>query len=433
MKRRDFTKGTLAAMGAGLAVAEGYAPAHAQGKVTLSFLHKWPEPQNIVFFRNAVDAFQAAHPNVTINMDAVADDPYKEKIRVAMASGEIPDIYFTWVGEYTRQFIRAGRVLDITRYLSAPAWQGRFAPATLDTYKTDGKIYGVPIEVDAKFMIYNKALFAKAGIEGTPAEWPEFAAALNKLKAAHITPISFGAQLAWATVHYIGDLNAKLVPSDVRLADYTLRTPPDKLFTDPGYVKSLTLYRDFLTNGWFNKSPDAYTHAAARASFFAGRAGMMYQELVEFGQINGTRLAGDGWDFFPMPAIPGGRGPQDLLTGAPDGFVVSPSCKHPDVAIAFLDFLTSPKQGFEFTHITGRPSAVLGAVNAQNAAPQTLRGMDTINKTKGLVLWLDTDVESRIASAFLAGGQGLMDGSDTPSGVMAKVRSTALQVQKGRG
>ena len=431
MKRRDFTKGMLAAVGAGLAAADGRAPARAQGKVTLSFLHKWPEPQNIVFFQNAVSAFQTAHPNVTINMDAVADDPYKEKIRVAMASGEIPDVYFTWVGEYTRQFIRAGRVLDITQYLSTPAWQGRFAPATLDAYKTDGKIYGVPIEVDAKFMIYNKALFAKAGIDAPPAEWPTFVAALNKLKAAQITPISFGAQLAWATVHYIGDLNAKLVPSNVRLADYTLRAAPDKLFTDPGYVQSLALYRDFLTNGWFNKSPDAYTHAAARASFVAGRAGMMYQELVEFGRIDGTKLAQDGWDFFPMPAIPDGHGPQDLLTGAPDGFVVSPTCKHPDVAIAFLDFLTSPKQGFEFTRITGRPSAVLGAVNANNASPQTLRGIDAINKAKGLVLWLDTDVESRIASAFLAGGQGLMDGSDTPDGVMAKVRSTALQVQKG--
>ena len=287
MKRRDFTKGVLAAVGTGLAAADGRAPALAQEKVTLSFLHKWPEPQNIVFFQNAVSAFQTAHPNVTINMDAVADDPYKEKIRVAMASGEIPDVYFTWVGEYTRQFIRAGRVLDITQYLSAPAWQGRFAPATLDAYKTDGKIYGVPIEVDAKFMIYNKALFAKAGIDAPPAEWPTFAGALNKLKAAQITPISFGAQLAWATVHYIGDLNAKLVPSDVRLADYTLRAAPEKLFTDPGYVQSLTLYRDFLTNGWFNKSPDAYTHAAARASFVAGRAGMMYQELVELAVSTG--------------------------------------------------------------------------------------------------------------------------------------------------
>jgi raffinose/stachyose/melibiose transport system substrate-binding protein len=379
-----------------------------------------------------VDAFQKAHPNVTITMDAVADDPYKEKIRVVMASGQIPDIYFTWVGEYTRQFIRAGRVLDITKYLSGSEWQGRFAPATLDAYRTDGKLYGVPLNQDAKFMVYNKALFAKAGVSAPPTNWAEFSATLDKIKAAGIVPISFGSQLAWTTAHYIGDLNAKLVPMDVREADYRLTTPADKLFTDPGYVDALTRYQDFLTKGWFNKSPNALTHAVARASFYAGREAIMYQELIEFGRVPGTKLEQDGWDFFPMPAIPDGRGRQDMLTGAPDGFVVSPGCKHPDVAMAFLEFLTSKPEGAEFTRITHRTSATIGAVTAANAPPQALKGIEEIGKAKGLVLWLDTDVESRVASAFLAGGQALMGGKAMPAEVMAKVREAALAAQKER-
>jgi len=434
MKRRRFTATALAAAGTSLAAnALGTRSAAAQNKVVLSFLHKWPEPNNIRFFRQAVAAFEAAHPNVKINMDAVADDPYKTKIRVVMASGQIPDIYFTWVGEYTRQFIRAGRVLDITKYLAAPDWHGRFAPATLDAYRTDGKLYGVPIEVDAKFMVCNKALLAKVGVTALPADWPAFTAALNKLKAASITPIAFGSQLAWATVHYIGDLNAKLVPPDVRKADYTLRAPVAELFTDPGYVDAMAHYRAFLTNGWFNKTPNALTHAAARASFYAGRAAMMYQELVEFGLAAGTKLAADGWDFFPMPAIPGGRGRQDLLTGAPDGFVVSPTCKHPDVAMAFLNFLTTRSQGEAFTAATHRPSAVIGAVTAKDALPQTLRGIEAIGRAKGMVLWLDTDVEARVASAFLAAGQGLMGSHETPEQAMQKVRAAAVAAQKARG
>ena len=433
MKRREFTAGALATAGVTLAAGALHAnPAAAQEKIVLSFLHKWPEPDNIQFFQNAVAAFQAAHPNVTINMDAVADEPYKAKIRVVMASGEIPDIYFTWVGEYTRQFIRAGRVLDLTKYLAAPEWQGRFAPATLNAYQTDGKQYGVPLNLDAKFMVYNKALFAKAGLSAPPADWPAFTAALDALKAAGIVPIAFGSQLAWATAHYVGDLNAKLVPTAVREADYRLDTPADKLFTDPGYVEALTRYQDFLTKGWFNKAPNALTHAAARTSFFAGRNGMMYQELVEFGRIDGTKLEQDGWDFFPMPAIPGGRGEQAALTGAPDGFVVWPGCKHPDVAMAFLSFLTSKPQGAEFTRITKRTSATIGAVTSANASAQTLRGIEAINNARSMVLWLDTDVESRVGSVYLAGSQALMGGSETPAQVMAKVRDSALQAQKER-
>ncbi len=433
MKRRDFNR---AAVAAGTAIAAGgWQPGRAAAAepVTLSFLHKWPEPNNIRFFREAVDAFQKAHPGVTINMEAVADNPYKAKIRVIMASGQIPDIYFTWVGEYTRQFIRAGRVLDITHYMAAPEWQGRFLPATLDAYKTDGKIYGVPVEVDAKFMVYNKKLFAKVGATEPPKDWPAFTALLDKLKGAGVVPIAYGSQLAWATVHYIGDLIAKLVPPETRVADYTLKTPANKLFTDPGYVDALGHYQAFLTHGWFNASPNALTHAAARASFYAGREAMMYQELVEFGGVPGTKLGADGWGFFPMPAIPHGRGRQDLLTGAPDGFVVAPTCKHPDVAMAFLNFLTSQPQGALFTTDTGRPSATIGAVTSANASAATLRGIEDIKHAKGMVLWLDTDVESRVASAFLAGGQALMGTGGTPAGVMAKVRAAALQVQKEQG
>jgi len=429
MKRRDFTAGTLALAGTALAAA---TPAGAQAKVALSFLHKWPEPDNIKFFENAVAAFTAAHPNVSIAMDAVADEPYKAKIRVVMASGEIPDIYFTWVGEFTRQFIRGGRVMDISRYLAAPEWQGRFAAATQDAYRTDGKLYGVPLNIDAKFFVYNKALFAKAGIAAPPATWPELAAACDKLKAAGITPIAFGSQLAWATAHYVGDLNAKLVPPAVRQADYMLQTPAETLFTDPGYVAALEHYSSFLTNGWFNKSPNALTHAVARTGFQAGRAGMMYQELVEFGRADGTRLAEDGWDFFAMPAIPGGRGDQGLLTGAPDGFVVSSGCKNPEVAMQFLSFLTSRAQGAEYTRITKRTSATIGAVTADNASPQTLRGIAAIGQASGMVIWLDTDVESRVGSAYLAGAQALMGATETPAQVMAKIRAAALQAQKER-
>jgi raffinose/stachyose/melibiose transport system substrate-binding protein len=433
MKRRQFTAGMLATGSAALASGFSAAPLRADEKVTLSFLHKWPEPDNSPFFQNAVAAFQAQHPNVTISMDAVADEPYKAKIRTVMASGEIPDIYFTWVGEFTRAFIRAGRVMDISRFLAAPEWQGRFAEATLNAYSDDGKLYGVPLNIDAKFMVYNKSLFTKAGITEAPADWPAFEAACNKLKSADIVPIAFGSQLAWATSHYVGDLNAKLVPEEVRVADYRLTAPADKLFTDAGYVQSLELYTSMLSKGWLNKTPNALTHAVARTNFRAGRAGMMYQELVEFGSAGGTKLEQDGWDFFPMPAIPGGRGRQDLLTGAPDGFVVWSGCKHPEIAMQFLSFLTSKPEGAEYTRITKRTSATIGAVTSANASPQTLRGMDAIAQAKGMVVWLDTDVEARVGSAYLAGAQAVLGGSDTPAQVMQKVRAAALEAKKENG
>jgi raffinose/stachyose/melibiose transport system substrate-binding protein len=428
MKRRTVLKYALG-LAAGALFATG---SYGQEKVTVSFLHKWPEPENMAFFQKAVKEFQELHPNIAIKMEAVADEPYKDKIRVVMASGNIPDIFFAWSGEYARQFIRAGRAMDLTAALSSGDWQGRFPESTLDPYKFDGKIYGIPMNLDAKFMIYNKALFQKAGIGSAPADWDEFIADLEKLKAAGITPIAFGNQLPWAASHYIGDLNAKLVPDAVRRSDYDLKSPDDTLFTDPGYVDALTRFQEFATKGYFNKSPNGITHAIARGSFTSGREAMMYAELVEFTRYKNSKLEKDGWGFFPLPAIKDGRGSQTILTGAPDGFMVSSATKNPKETLEFLDFLTTPKNGAEYTKISGQTTAVKGAINADNASSEMIAGTDAFNNATALALWLDTDIDSRTTAVYLAGAQAILNGTETPKQVMEKVRQTALQVKKER-
>ncbi len=197
MKRREFTAAALAAAGSAMLPRL----AAAQEKVHLSFLHKWPEPDNVKFFQNAVAEFERAHPNVSISMDAVADEPYKEKIRVVMASGQIPDIYFTWVGEYTRQFIRAGRVhghhavsrrsrngregsrrrrsTPIARTASSTACRSTRTPSSWSTTRRCSRRRASP---------------------SRRRTWPDFTAALDRIKAAGIVPIAYGSQLAWATV-----------------------------------------------------------------------------------------------------------------------------------------------------------------------------------------------------------------------------------------
>ena len=51
----------------------------------------------------------------------------------------------------------------------------------------------------------------------------------------------------------------------------------------------------------------------------------------------------------------------------------------------------------------------------------------------GLALWLDTDMDARSTEVLLAGSQAILNGTETPEQVMAKVRETALAVQKERG
>ena len=401
-------------------------PALAQDKTVVSFLHKFPEPENMAYFDAAVAEFEAANPTIDIVMEAVADEPYKDKIRVLMASDQVPDIYFSWSGEFGRKFAREGRTLDLTEALAGPEWQGRFAAASLEPFQFEGKQFGIPVNVDSKYMIYNKAIFEKHGLS-VPTTFAEFIALNDALLAAGEVPIAYGNQAPWAATHYIGDLFAKMVPDDVRQADYQLLAPADQLYTHPGYVEALALYKSFGDKGYFNNGANAISHQQARGAFIAGRSAMVYLELVEFYMLADTPVAEQGWGFFPLPPMEGAAGRNDLLTGAPDGFLISSKTEHPDEALAFLNFITSPEQAAKYVSTTGMTSAVIGSVTEATTTPETLAGLKALEDAAGMALWLDTDMDTASANVILAAGQGLLSGDETPEAVMEKVRAAAKE------
>lgn len=401
-------------------------PGLAQDKTVVSFLHKFPEPENMAYFDAAVAEFEAANPTIDIVMEAVADEPYKDKIRVLMASNQVPDIYFSWSGEFGRKFAREGRTLDLTEALAGPEWQGRFAAASLEPFQFEGKQFGIPVNVDSKYMIFNKAIFEKHGL-AVPTTFDEFIALNDALLAAGEVPIAYGNQAPWAATHYIGDLFAKMVPDDIRQADYQLLAPADQLYTHPGYVEALALYKSFGDKGYFNTGVNAISHQQARGAFIAGRAAMVYLELVEFYMLADTPVAEQGWGFFPMPPMEGAAGRNDLLTGAPDGFLISSKTEHAAEALALLNFITSPEQAAKYVSTTGMTSAVIGSVTEQTTTPETLAGLKALEDAAGMALWLDTDMDTASANVILAAGQGLLSDDETPEAVMEKVRAAAKE------
>ncbi len=405
------------------AAAPAVAPAAEE--VTIRFFHKWPEPEQLEYYNYVITEFNKVHPNIKIEMEAASDEAYKDKIRVLMASGEVPDIYFSWAGEFSWKFARAGQALDLTDAMMNSDWKDKVVQAAVEPYKVDGKIYGVPMRINAKFMTYNKDIFAKYGLNA-PTTWDEFLAVSKTLKDNGVTPISFGNEFPWASAHYVGDLNAKLVKGDVLKADYLLTAEPDALFTDPGYIEALTRFKQLGDLGYFNDGANGISHSNARSAFIAGKAGMFYCELEEFVTINKEF---QNFGFFQFPSGTGGQGDQKLLTGAPDGFMIYGKTEHPAEAIEFLKFVTSPEMGSYYVKTLGIPSSAVGAVTADNALPVVVEGVNAINSASGMALWMDTDFNIKIVEVYLPGMQALLTGSKTPEQVMQEVHDIAVTVQ----
>ena len=68
------------------------------GKVTLSFLNKYPEEPYAKYFEDAVAEFEKQNPDIHIEMENVSDEAIKDKLTVIASGGDMPDIYMSWTG-----------------------------------------------------------------------------------------------------------------------------------------------------------------------------------------------------------------------------------------------------------------------------------------------------------------------------------------------
>ncbi len=401
--------------------------AELSGKIV--FLERWPEPQYKPFWDKVVADYVALHPDVEIDHQAIADQPYKDKIRVLTAGGELPDIYFSWAGDFAKKFVRAGLAADLTSEIEGTEWGSSLAGAAVNAWTYDGKVYGIPISVDGKFFLYNTKMFADNGVS-VPATFDDLLAACDTFKSKGIQPITLGNKDGWAAIHYLTSLNAKYVPRATLDKDYEVATGE---FTDPGYVQALNALVELNTR-CLTQGANGIDYTVAQAELMNGKAAMYYGQSVEFKTFTtaGGAPAGfeDSWDFFPMPPVAGGAGDQNSLTGAPDGFIVNAKSQNLPLAIDFMKFLTNKQNGEAFTTTVGRLSSVVGTANETNAFPQLMKALDLINKASGYNIWLDTVAHADVAGAYLAGAQGLLEGSMTPDQVIASVQAAAAKAKE---
>jgi raffinose/stachyose/melibiose transport system substrate-binding protein len=397
----------------------------AEKQIILRFLHKWPQPENLPYFQDVVKNFEDTHPNIKIEMEAVADEPIKDKLRLIMG-GTIPDVYFSWGGEFAHKFVRAGAALDLTPYFEKyPDWKASFAPALLETSTFDGKNYGVPLHFYAKFFSYNTKIFDELGLS-VPETWDELLEICETLKNAGYIPIALGNEQPWAAIHWMTTLNQKMVPEEVREKDYNPKTGE---FTHPGYVKALEYLKSLNDKGYFNEGVNTTSYNMQNQLFYSGKAGMVYIEPAYFEKSLEEYMSGK-WDIFPMPAIAEGEGNQKIITGAPELFLVSAKTKYPDEAIEFLRFLTNMENSEKLVKELGFSSCVIAANNENTTVKQIMESLDFVAKADGMAEWLDTAVEARIADKYLANVQLVIDGSKSAEEAMKEIQEMAKLVRE---
>lgn len=174
----------LVALSSILATLFGAAALHAQEKVKLRFAGRWvagSHEASYQAFAQAIAAYQKLHPDVEIEyIGEGGHDQYLEKLLVMGAAEGFPDImhlYNPWVPDLLAKGLKFEAVPGpLRRRLE----QGAF-PAALGLTTYDGRLLGIPTENQIDALVWNKQIFAEAGVARPPDTWRELASLAQRL------------------------------------------------------------------------------------------------------------------------------------------------------------------------------------------------------------------------------------------------------------
>lgn len=412
------TPSTTAAGGSSSTAAATSANPSAAGKITLT---EWDQNTGTTGIGAAQvqlnKAFMAKYPNVTIKRNSQSFADLKTTLKLALSSNNPPDVVQANQGYPDMgAFVAAGLLQPIDRWSSVYGWKTRFPSALLDlnSFSGDGKtfdsgnLYGVSQTGEIVGVYYNKKILKALGVT-PPKTYDEFTAALKTVKARGKLPLEYGDSNKSPGIHLMGIVQAALAGA-TEVRDLVFATG-DAKWTDPTTLKAAEVMRGwadakYLTPGFNGKSDDD-----SLADFGKGSAAFYVSGTWQLASLT-TALGAD----VGFVALTGTNGKTVTQGGEGLAWAMTSKTKNPDVAAAYIDFITNAAAS-ETLAATGNLPAVLPASykpRPGTLADDILTQWDTISTTDGLVPYLDY-ATTTFYNTLSAGMQELLAGQQTPA------------------
>jgi len=220
-----------------------------------------------------VKAYAAEHPGVKIE-PTVLGDVYWDQLKVRAAAVDMPDVFMT--DGYSRIKTYRQYALDMTKDpLAANIVEGAKPAISLD-----GKIMGLPAQMSGWGVVYNKDLFAKAGV-AIPKTWNELIKVTADLKSKGITPWVNQYKDAWLLGQLVGTAVGK-IPN---VSDFVTKANAGKakLAEQEVLKRTVDILDLTLANGQKNPLNDGWNEACALMA--QGKGAMMLEGIWVYDTI----------------------------------------------------------------------------------------------------------------------------------------------------
>jgi raffinose/stachyose/melibiose transport system substrate-binding protein len=339
-------------------------------------------------------AFHDKYPNVTIKRTSKSFEDYIATIKLAASAPDAPDVYQGNEGySVDAALVKAGLIVPLDDYAKAYGWETRFgSSATLDVLRwsndgtqwTKGPLWGIAQKAEVLGVFYNKATFQKLGLT-LPTTFDEFQATLAAAKAGAVEPIVVGGLDGWPLGHVFMMLQALYEPAQ-QISNWTFAVS-GSTFDDQGTQQAAAVMQDWAKKGYFFKGFGGVGQDAAAARFVKGTGLYFLTGPWENGTFQ-PMGANVGW--FALPGPTAGASPTTGSLSIP--YHISAKSKHPDIAAAYIDFITSPKAADTVASKGDLPAAPLAdpsAVDPASSLAAIIKGFEDKSGGGSLTPYLD--------------------------------------------
>ena len=330
----------------------GAAPALAQERV-IQVWHTEPNEATVAVMDEIIADFQAKHPGVRIEHEAIGWGDLDLKMQAALAAGAPPTLSQgqTYV---ERSLAAKGMLLPLNEVVEAIGEDDIFEVVRRTNYtEDDGNYYGISHAVGTDVLIFRKDFYREAGIgEEPPATWDEW---LEQLRALTVDTNGdgridrYGLGLAGPSFFINEEVYMWVGSNGGRLFEENGRPT----FTEPQVIETLEFWKELndccLPPDWLSQSYlDTFANLATGqvASILGWGRGTGYFQQYAPDAV----AAGDIGVHDSKPAGPSGTPGKYVTQFDNEPWIVFKDAAHTDVAIEFLKFFFERDNYLKYVH-----------------------------------------------------------------------------------
>jgi raffinose/stachyose/melibiose transport system substrate-binding protein len=333
-------------------------------------------------------AFQERYPNVTIKRVAKSFEDLNTTLKLAVSGDKAPDVVQANQGRPVMgQLVKGGLLRPLDAYAEAYGWADRYSKVLLDLNRFSddaaefgsGGLYGLSQMGEIVGVFYNREQ-----VPEPPATFAEFEEQLEQAKADGDVPIAFGNLDKWPGIHEFETVQARFAePEAVR--DFVFARD-GATFASPENEQAAEKIQGWAEKGYFTPDFNGTGYDPAWQQFTRGKGRFL---------IAGTWLTadladamGDEVGFMLMPPSEEGAPPVSL-GGESLPFAITSKSQNPDVAAAYIDFLTNADAGRVLAETGNLPAMETDARATGALAREVQEAWFTLAEQEAMIPYLD--------------------------------------------